>query len=102
MIHRREGAGVDFIMTVICKRSIAFGSYRNRGQAFNLYVHCSALPETQDSAPPQAPDREVWTRVQIVPGLEIHVSKDLEEKDHRKMSELLKIAKLLMKEDTSQ
>jgi len=58
-------------------------------------------PEAQLSAPVPLLKREVWTRIEIVPGLEIHVSKSLEEKDHRKMSELVKVARLLMKEDTS-
>jgi DNA-binding transcriptional MerR regulator len=43
--------------------------------------------------------REVWVKYELIPGLEIHVSRDLEEKEGRMISEVIRTAKSIAKED---
>jgi len=52
---------------------------------------------------PQAGDgqREAWTRFNILPGLELNVRHDIEEKHHRKLNEIVRIARLLIEEEIS-
>ena len=45
--------------------------------------------------------RDVWIRHEIIPGLEISVSRDLEEKESKKIFEIIKVAKALLKEKTT-
>jgi len=42
--------------------------------------------------------RNVWIRYEIVPGLEISVSRDLEEKESKRIFEIIKVARALLKE----
>lgn len=46
---------------------------------------------------PQA--REVWARYDIVPGIEINVRRDIESSASRKVDELIRTAKSIMKEE---
>ncbi len=43
--------------------------------------------------------RETWARYKVVPGVEIHVSRDVEKGGPRKLLELLRAARSIMKED---
>ena len=49
---------------------------------------------------PEAEQRDVWIRYRVVPGFEINVTRELEEKERRKIAEMLRIARSLLKEDT--
>ncbi len=43
--------------------------------------------------------RDVWIRYEIIPGVEIGIRRDIEEKQHKKITELIRLAKLLLKGD---
>ncbi|MCX5998312.1 MAG: MerR family transcriptional regulator, partial [Chloroflexi bacterium] len=43
--------------------------------------------------------REVWTRYEIVAGVEVHIRRDIEDREQRKLLELLRAARSIMKED---
>ena len=51
-------------------------------------------------APLPATDREIWVKCPVVPGFEIHVSRELEEKKRRKISEIIRIARSILEETT--
>jgi DNA-binding transcriptional MerR regulator len=42
--------------------------------------------------------RNIWARYEIIPGLEISVNRDLEGKESKKILEIIKVAKALLKE----
>lgn len=42
--------------------------------------------------------REVWAKYEIIPGLEINVRRDVEEKEGKKVSEIIRIVKTVIKE----
>ncbi|MBF0338857.1 MAG: MerR family transcriptional regulator [Nitrospirae bacterium] len=41
--------------------------------------------------------RQVWFRYEIVPGLEIHVRKDIEESERQKIFDVVKLSKTILK-----
>ena len=43
--------------------------------------------------------RNIWVRYEIVPGMEISISRDLEETSRRKIEEIIKVARLLLEEN---
>jgi DNA-binding transcriptional MerR regulator len=43
--------------------------------------------------------REVWVKYEIIPGLEISVRRDLEEREGKKVSEIIRTAKSIARED---
>ncbi|MBI4850077.1 MAG: MerR family transcriptional regulator [Nitrospirae bacterium] len=43
--------------------------------------------------------REVWVKFEIVPGLEISVKRDFEEKRNKKITEIIRVAKSIMGEE---
>ena len=47
--------------------------------------------------PEPAARREVWVRVPVEPGLEIHVSRDLEERKRKKVQEIIRLARTVLK-----
>ena len=47
-----------------------------------------------------APDREVWARYAVAPGIEISVRRDVEASSGRKLGEILRFAKSIIKEET--
>jgi DNA-binding transcriptional MerR regulator len=53
-------------------------------------------------APPAAQVRSVWLHHEIVPGLEVNVASDLEEKERRKITEIVRFARSLMKEEKNE
>jgi DNA-binding transcriptional MerR regulator len=42
--------------------------------------------------------REPWTRFNLVPGLEMNVRRDVEERHRRKLGEIIRLARLLIEE----
>lgn len=42
--------------------------------------------------------REVWIKHEVMPGLEISVRRDLEEKESKKISEIMRVIKSILKE----
>lgn len=75
---------------------------QEQGASLQAIRSMSRSQRVESSTPPVVTEREVWTRVQVVPGLELHITKELGEKEHRKLNELLRLAKHFMKEDYSQ
>ncbi|MCU0579699.1 MAG: helix-turn-helix domain-containing protein [Desulfobacterota bacterium] len=49
-------------------------------------------------SPAPAPDREVWVRCPVVPGLEIQVSRDLEARQQKKIRDIIRIARSIFEE----
>ena len=52
-------------------------------------------------APLPATEREVWVKCPVVPGFEIHVSRELEEKERKKISEIIRIARSILEEEAT-
>jgi DNA-binding transcriptional MerR regulator len=52
-------------------------------------------------APLPAAERELWIRCPVVPGFEVHVSRELEEKERKKISEVIRIARSILKEEAT-
>lgn len=52
-------------------------------------------------APPPAAEREIWVRFPVIPGLEIHISREVEVKEQKKIREIVKIAKSILEEEES-
>ncbi|MCJ7593489.1 MAG: hypothetical protein MUO52_01795 [Desulfobacterales bacterium] len=46
--------------------------------------------------PAPAPLREIWFRYPVMPGIEIHVSKDLDETSRSKLNEIVRVAKSIL------
>jgi len=43
--------------------------------------------------------RDIWAKYEIAPGLEIHVRRDLEERAGKKIFDIIKVAKSIIKEE---
>ncbi len=54
-----------------------------------------AKPELLDAKPLKS-EREIWIRYPIEPGIEIHISRDLEEQERKKVAEIVRIAKSIL------
>ena len=50
--------------------------------------------------PELPPLREVWFRYPIEPGIEIHIQKDLDERERKKLAEVIRVAKSILKGGT--
>jgi len=48
-------------------------------------------------SPQEIVAREVWVRYPIADGIEIHISRDLEEKERKKLDEIVRIARSILK-----
>jgi len=48
-------------------------------------------------SPQEIVAREVWVRYPIADGIEIHISRDLEERERKKMDEIVRIARSILK-----
>jgi DNA-binding transcriptional MerR regulator len=51
------------------------------------------LPEL----PQEVVARELWVRYPIAEGIEIHISRDLEEKERKKLEEIVRVARSILK-----
>jgi DNA-binding transcriptional MerR regulator len=49
----------------------------------------------QDTIP--APDREIWIKYTIVPGIEFHIQRNVEEREGRRIIEIIRVIKSLLK-----
>ena len=49
-----------------------------------------------------APVAQAWVHYQVAPGVELHISRDVEREEMRKVLELLRAARSIMKEDTDE
>ena len=52
-------------------------------------------PELLDAKPLKS-ERSIWIRYPIEPGIEIHISRDLEEHERKKVAEIVRIAKSIL------
>ncbi|HMK44935.1 MAG TPA: helix-turn-helix domain-containing protein [Dissulfurispiraceae bacterium] len=75
---------------------------QEQGASLQTIRNMFNFPSSESSVPTAIDERELWSRVQIVKGLELHISKEVGEKEHRKLNELIRLAKLLIKEDSAQ
>jgi DNA-binding transcriptional MerR regulator len=55
--------------------------------------------ETKATVEPVLPSREVMIRYEIVPGIEVNISREMEIKEPRKILEIIRIAKSIAKGD---
>ncbi|MBU2497655.1 MAG: helix-turn-helix domain-containing protein [Proteobacteria bacterium] len=51
----------------------------------------------EGAKPALAPLREIWIRYPVLPGIEIHVSRDLDETARGKVNEIVRVAKSILK-----
>ncbi|MCU0597515.1 MAG: hypothetical protein MUC98_18905 [Desulfobacterota bacterium] len=51
------------------------------------------LPEL----PREVVAREIWVRYPIAEGIEIHISRDVEEKERKKLDEIVRVARSILK-----
>lgn len=68
-------------------------SYQEKG----LGISAMASLLKKESPEPAIPSREVLIRYEIIPGIEINVSREMEIKEPKKILEILKIAKAIAK-----
>jgi DNA-binding transcriptional MerR regulator len=47
--------------------------------------------------PEMAPLRELWIRYPVEPGIEIHIQKQLDETERKKLAEIIRVAKSILK-----
>jgi DNA-binding transcriptional MerR regulator len=61
----------------------------------------SALLKTKGREPVEEESfsREVWAKTEIVPGVEISVRRDMEERSGRRIAEIIRLARTILKED---
>ena len=52
-------------------------------------------------APTPVTEREIWVKCPVVPGFEIHIRKDIEERERRKIDEIIRIAESILEEEQS-
>lgn len=53
-----------------------------------------------EEAPKESLKRELWTKIEIIPGIEISVRRDVEETLGRKINEIIRVTKSIIKEET--
>lgn len=69
-----------------------------QSQGMSLTTIKRLLPASAVAEMPQA--REVWAKYDIAPGIEINVRRDIESSISRKVDELIRTAKSIMKEES--
>lgn len=72
-------------------------SLRGRGYTLSAIADMVRLP----SMPQQTaePEPQLWLRYEVAPGVEIHVSRDTEQRESRRLFELLRAARSILKEE---
>ncbi len=77
------------------QRLLEIKAFQDRG------LKLAAIQEMlkKGEAPLPAVERELWVRCRVVPGFEVHVSRELEEKERKKISEIIRIARSILEED---
>ncbi|MCX5809834.1 MAG: MerR family transcriptional regulator [Proteobacteria bacterium] len=75
-------------------------SLQEKGMGLNAIM--GYLQGTKEDEEPRPEDkhyqREVWVKYEIVPGIEVTIRRDIEEKEGKKVFELVRVAKSIMKE----
>jgi len=51
--------------------------------------------------PEMAPLREIWIRYPVEPGIEIHIQRELDESERKKLVEIIRVAKSILKGGTN-
>jgi DNA-binding transcriptional MerR regulator len=54
------------------------------------------LAKPEPESPPEY-ERELWIRYPVSPGIEIHIQRNLEERESRRISEIVRLVKTLLK-----
>lgn len=72
-------------------------SFREKGIGITAMV---SLME-KETIKPVLPSREVMIRYEIVPGIEVNISREMEIKEPKKVLEIIRIAKSIMKGSTN-
>jgi hypothetical protein len=62
-------------------------------------LRLAAIQELGKTAqePAAAPDRDVWIKYTIVPGIEFHIHRNVEEREGRRITEIIRMIKSLLK-----
>jgi len=50
-----------------------------------------------EEKPEPSPLRELWIRYPVAPGIEIHISKHLEEEERKRVAEVVRVARLILR-----
>ena len=68
-----------------------------QGRGLNL----SSIVKYLQGREPEVKDysRDIWIKYQIIPGIELSVRKDIEEKERKKVSDIVRLAESIAKED---
>ena len=64
-----------------------------------LKLHEITVLLEKGARPTPAPLREIWIRYPVTPGVEIHVSRDMDEAARNKLNEVIRVAKSILKGD---
>jgi len=62
-------------------------------------IRLSAIQELSEYEAAEIPEsgREIWIRYPVIPGFEIHIRRDVEEKAGRRITEIVRVVKSLIK-----
>jgi DNA-binding transcriptional MerR regulator len=71
-----------------------------KGQKEEFFSEAYFIENRIYELPPESP-RNVWARYEIAPGLEISVRRDIEEKQKRKIDDIIRIAREILGKNTS-
>jgi DNA-binding transcriptional MerR regulator len=70
-------------------------SLQEKGLSLTAIMEYQAVAET----PSDTFSRQVWVKCQVIPGLELNVRRDLEQKESKKINEIIRIARALLEEN---
>jgi DNA-binding transcriptional MerR regulator len=70
-------------------------SLQEKGLSLTAIMEYQAVAETTSDTF----SRQVWVKCQVIPGLELNVRRDLEQKESRKINEIIRIARALLEEN---
>jgi DNA-binding transcriptional MerR regulator len=74
-----------------------------RQRGFTLSAIAGLAPSASPASPAlYEPVRQTWARYDVAPGVELHVSRDVEQRASRKLLDLLRAARAIMKEGTDE
>ncbi len=73
-----------------------------RQRGLSLSAISGLAPSATPTPPEPEPLRQAWARYEVAPGIELHVSRDMEQHESRKLMHLLRAARSIMKEETDE
>ncbi|MGD9899380.1 MAG: MerR family transcriptional regulator [Calditrichaceae bacterium] len=67
-------------------------------------IKLAAMQELSKTDLENSPEsiRDIWVRYQIIPGIEIHIKRSVEEREGRRITELIRVVKSIIKGDKNE